>query len=113
MPIQPVSNARAVLRRNGKIIAYAQGGGRVLCRFDNKNLTMLKLRNLALAKDGLGLPGNDFEETLGSEQFEIEIRNSDGSVTLFPQCKADVASSCGTPKTATLASVDFYTLDAP
>lgn len=122
MLIDP-SNAGAVLRLNGIVVAYAEGGGKT----EDKKIT---LRNLVLTEDGhrflLGEDEGKRKELLGqsiqlvpgrwsdalSKILKIEIRNTDGSSTAYQNCRADFGGRglSNMPATEPLASVDFTSL---
>lgn len=130
------SDARGVVRINGKVVAYAERGTLV-----PEKPGWLSLRNLILAKGGYRLlldPDEDQFQNLDEEdykrlldwlleqgcrapswldalskEFEIEIRNSDGSSTFFGSCWADKGGLglSQMPTTEPLPSVDFCSLD--
>jgi hypothetical protein len=117
MPID-IDSARAVVRLNGIVVAYAEAGGKI----EDKKIT---LRNLNLTEDGhrllLGEDEGKRKELLEqgiqlvpgkwgdalSKVLEIEIRNTDGDSTTYRNCRADLGGLSNMPATKPLPSVDF------
>ncbi len=109
-------NYRCTVFYQDVVVAYAEEGGRVLeVQFHNRQLEeVIELRKLILTEQGQRvLPGNYYDEALGEKrEFEIHIRNSDGSTEKFARCMADMAG-LGLPrtlKTAPLSSLHFWVL---
>jgi hypothetical protein len=125
MPIDQ-RNARSIIRLNGKMVAYAEGGGKT----GGKKITLKGLKNIVLAEDGhefllgenaaerrrladqrIRLSPRHWYEAL-SEKFEIEIRNSDGTSESFKSCFADKGGRLlsNMPVSEPLSWVDFVIL---
>ena len=98
---------------NGEKVATAEGGGLQPPPSRDGKLKRIKLRKLSLTERGREiLPSRNWVEALSgiSGSFQIQVQNSDGTVSTFAACKADTAGLSLASTEDPLQEVDFYTL---